>query len=43
MSRSQRGVRDGSGPYRGSQRSGGQGRRQAAGQTCPNRGGKKAK
>lgn len=37
MSRSRRGVRDGTGPYRGSDRArkGLKGRRRAAGQKCP--------
>jgi len=37
MSRTVRGNRDGSGPYKGSARSG-VGRRQAAGVKCPNKG-----
>ena len=40
MARDKRGVRDGSGPHRDSaeRRSGGKGKRQAAGKPCPKKG-----
>ena len=43
MSKNQRGVRDGSGPFKGSyqQQKVGKGRRQMAGQPCPKKGTKK--
>ena len=37
MGKNARGKRDGTGPYKGSYRSGQQGRRKAAGQKCPKR------